>query len=137
MPWLRAASCNSSNVSGRSTADPAVSVTIAALFSGLRGDAAAALDIDWVAPMSFAAGGRLYLEPIQRRGGGHDRSSGPGGNTQGRVRDDSRRHTARLEDRRAALRRLGDLSRERVAGRPRSEERRVGKECRSRWSPYH
>src|SRR6478752_4686382 len=30
--------------------------------------------------------------------------------------------------------------RERVAARPRrrrSEERRVGKECRSRWSPYH
>src|SRR5437016_6465100 len=23
------------------------------------------------------------------------------------------------------------------AGTPRSEERRVGKECRSRWSPYH
>src|SRR5256885_11162611 len=23
------------------------------------------------------------------------------------------------------------------AGVPRSEERRVGKECRSRWSPYH
>ena len=23
------------------------------------------------------------------------------------------------------------------AGLPRSEERRVGKECRSRWSPYH
>ena len=23
------------------------------------------------------------------------------------------------------------------AGRSRSEERRVGKECRSRWSPYH
>jgi L-iditol 2-dehydrogenase len=23
------------------------------------------------------------------------------------------------------------------ADRPRSEERRVGKECRSRWSPYH
>src|SRR5260370_39154350 len=22
-------------------------------------------------------------------------------------------------------------------GKPRSEERRVGKECRSRWSPYH
>ena len=22
-------------------------------------------------------------------------------------------------------------------GQPRSEERRVGKECRSRWSPYH
>ena len=25
----------------------------------------------------------------------------------------------------------------RVATVPRSEERRVGKECRSRWSPYH
>ena len=25
----------------------------------------------------------------------------------------------------------------RLAGRRRSEERRVGKECRSRWSPYH
>src|SRR5205809_5726107 len=24
-----------------------------------------------------------------------------------------------------------------VASLPRSEERRVGKECRSRWSPYH
>src|SRR5256885_6396938 len=24
-----------------------------------------------------------------------------------------------------------------VAGKQRSEERRVGKECRSRWSPYH
>src|SRR5256885_13857098 len=27
--------------------------------------------------------------------------------------------------------------RELVRGKPRSEERRVGKECRSRWSPYH
>ena len=26
---------------------------------------------------------------------------------------------------------------EKVAGLDRSEERRVGKECRSRWSPYH
>ena len=25
----------------------------------------------------------------------------------------------------------------RAAGPERSEERRVGKECRSRWSPYH
>ena len=25
----------------------------------------------------------------------------------------------------------------RAAGLDRSEERRVGKECRSRWSPYH
>ena len=26
---------------------------------------------------------------------------------------------------------------DRLSGRTRSEERRVGKECRSRWSPYH
>ena len=26
---------------------------------------------------------------------------------------------------------------ESASGRSRSEERRVGKECRSRWSPYH
>src|SRR5215510_5551648 len=26
---------------------------------------------------------------------------------------------------------------DRADGGPRSEERRVGKECRSRWSPYH
>jgi len=31
----------------------------------------------------------------------------------------------------------GDDSERRVAGATRSEERRVGKECRSRWSPYH
>src|SRR3712207_9121010 len=36
-----------------------------------------------------------------------------------------------------------DYERERIARnrlqmiKPRSEERRVGKECRSRWSPYH
>ena len=34
---------------------------------------------------------------------------------------------------------LGDdgLEKPLFAGRDRSEERRVGKECRSRWSPYH
>ena len=30
-----------------------------------------------------------------------------------------------------------DLTRGRITWRSRSEERRVGKECRSRWSPYH
>src|SRR2546429_8884691 len=29
------------------------------------------------------------------------------------------------------------LFRRTADGEPRSEERRVGKECRSRWSPYH
>src|SRR3712207_8226845 len=32
---------------------------------------------------------------------------------------------------------VGHYSREDVLAPPRSEERRVGKECRSRWSPYH
>ena len=30
-----------------------------------------------------------------------------------------------------------DPGRPNIPGIPRSEERRVGKECRSRWSPYH
>src|SRR3989449_11090166 len=41
---------------------------------------------------------------------------------------------------RAALQRLGPTPAARRAKAPtprRSEERRVGKECRSRWSPYH
>ena len=29
------------------------------------------------------------------------------------------------------------IGRIRIVQKPRSEERRVGKECRSRWSPYH
>src|SRR2546430_17732592 len=32
---------------------------------------------------------------------------------------------------------LGDVAPQRVKRLTRSEERRVGKECRSRWSPYH
>src|SRR2546430_763047 len=58
-----------------------------------------------------------------------------------------RRTGARAEldqDRRpsAAVRRVRDESlevraRDRCDEHPRSEERRVGKECRSRWSPYH
>src|SRR2546427_8249893 len=52
---------------------------------------------------------------------------------------------AREAPRRAGARR-GALARARAGDRPRdpshrrlrrSEERRVGKECRSRWSPYH
>ena len=41
----------------------------------------------------------------------------------------------------AAPEQIRDLARRIVArhdaGAERSEERRVGKECRSRWSPYH
>ena len=32
---------------------------------------------------------------------------------------------------------LSVMEREGIDGEVRSEERRVGKECRSRWSPYH
>src|SRR2546422_5284787 len=37
----------------------------------------------------------------------------------------------------AAPRRVPRLFGDAERRRPRSEERRVGKECRSRWSPYH
>src|ERR1041384_8814467 len=36
-----------------------------------------------------------------------------------------------------AERAVGDALREQARDEWRSEERRVGKECRSRWSPYH
>ena len=32
---------------------------------------------------------------------------------------------------------MGKTVQKEIAGKKRSEERRVGKECRSRWSPYH
>ena len=32
---------------------------------------------------------------------------------------------------------MNDMEKASQIGIPRSEERRVGKECRSRWSPYH
>src|SRR5256885_5320640 len=32
---------------------------------------------------------------------------------------------------------LADAARDYLIAKARSEERRVGKECRSRWSPYH
>src|SRR5579884_2703142 len=47
---------------------------------------------------------------------------------------------ARRRGVRPRLRQCRDFAagtRRRGAGEPRSEERRVGKECRSRWSPYH
>src|SRR5256885_5256184 len=49
-----------------------------------------------------------------------------------------RRHQDRVVGRqvRAGLHRLGD-DLGRLLSVARSEERRVGKECRSRWSPYH
>ena len=40
-------------------------------------------------------------------------------------------------DHRTAPGTKGDLVPEELAALTRSEERRVGKECRSRWSPYH
>ena len=41
-----------------------------------------------------------------------------------------------LSDKAALRERVGELLKS-VGLSPRSEERRVGKECRSRWSPYH
>src|SRR5438552_18236443 len=44
---------------------------------------------------------------------------------------------AQRDDRDPVALRPRDAELRRVAGDDRSEERRVGKECRSRWSPYH
>src|SRR2546425_12423735 len=44
---------------------------------------------------------------------------------------------ARFLERTDALRLIKDNTISAVLIIPRSEERRVGKECRSRWSPYH
>ena len=52
-------------------------------------------------------------------------------------------HEARLDENAAetkVLARMPDLNNPASCDldrKPRSEERRVGKECRSRWSPYH
>ena len=40
-------------------------------------------------------------------------------------------------DRKALIERINDVYTAINTQVPRSEERRVGKECRSRWSPYH
>src|SRR5256885_16594624 len=45
-----------------------------------------------------------------------------------RERGDAAEYVRRLKGKLSKLRRAAEL---------RSEERRVGKECRSRWSPYH
>src|SRR3712207_9124851 len=53
---------------------------------------------------------------------------------------DLERQVARLEAEIRALREeldRKDLEHSRLIAEIRSEERRVGKECRSRWSPYH
>src|SRR2546427_12077722 len=47
------------------------------------------------------------------------------------------RDVAATERARAAARQAADDLKRRDPGGDRSEERRVGKECRSRWSPYH
>src|SRR5258706_10285361 len=44
---------------------------------------------------------------------------------------------ARLRRARTSRRSAGRTCAPTARPRPRSEERRVGKECRSRWSPYH
>src|SRR5258705_10990360 len=51
--------------------------------------------------------------------------------------EDVERTCARLRERYPAIQVLKRPSTRPFAGISRSEERRVGKECRSRWSPYH
>src|SRR2546430_10407741 len=60
-----------------------------------------------------------------RRLAGEPNSDPAAGDAEGRSRGEAGRGTAERVRRAAPL------------GQRRSEERRVGKECRSRWSPYH
>src|SRR2546427_1208061 len=61
----------------------------------------------------------------------------PRGHGEVRSGDERERAGARVHDGDPLPRRALLLERIAAAGRERSEERRVGKECRSRWSPYH
>src|SRR5256886_8285989 len=72
--------------------------------------------------------------PISHRRGlpGHDPALGEPRESPGR----GGRGQARNRQGRQVLARPG-VRAEANPRRPRSEERRVGKECRSRWSPYH
>ena len=45
--------------------------------------------------------------------------------------------TFRTDAAEAAIKAMADTYPDMLVGAGRSEERRVGKECRSRWSPYH
>src|SRR5256885_16303768 len=47
------------------------------------------------------------------------------------------REVTRLEDENSRVQQLAAALNRAEANYQRSEERRVGKECRSRWSPYH
>src|SRR3712207_7820044 len=67
----------------------------------------------------------LPREPVRRRRPRTQRGEGEYGRP-------AERRSARV----CAVR-AGAGGRARVRARARSEERRVGKECRSRWSPYH
>src|SRR2546430_9063957 len=58
-----------------------------------------------------------------------------GGRCDDRAHRGARRRRLRRRDRARARERRGRRRRPLLEGR--SEERRVGKECRSRWSPYH
>ena len=83
----------------------------------------------WMYPAAWASS--LVISGAQRDPGGpHPR--GPGRCRLLRVRDARRRFRGRL-----AFPGRGGKLRPRDGALVRSEERRVGKECRSRWSPYH
>src|ERR1019366_6350522 len=90
-----------------------------------------------------AAGGRAgpwvrFVQPVPAAGGVRDRQRA------GRERDRLRAHGGRFlrsaaaeHDVHGAVERAAGGDDIAESGLPRSEERRVGKECRSRWSPYH
>src|SRR3712207_556874 len=93
----------------------------------------------WAFTVPFVCGATNLGEALRRIGEGAAmiRSKGEAGT--GNVVEAVRHMRAIV----GGIRRLGALDHEEMMteakniGAPRSEERRVGKECRSRWSPYH
>src|SRR5256885_5838639 len=75
---------------------------------------------------------------LRREGRAGERAPcGPHGSVEGRVMIEMKVHDSMRDIERAAWDRLGGADLPPFLSHGRSEERRVGKECRSRWSPYH
>ena len=98
---------------------------------------------DYIASALRTLGLRVDLAPFSFRGHTyHNVVGGVPGSDARRPRlligahFDSTAHTPGADDNASGVAALLECARL-VASRERSEERRVGKECRSRWSPYH
>ena len=82
-------------------------------------------------------GGALRMAPVQSQQP-YPAASAPVGNTQGQIDYlDTPNLAGTSQQMRAPGQQSAPMAAPQQGQRRRSEERRVGKECRSRWSPYH